>query len=233
MKSGKYERKRKSTPLPLVLTVIVILLLVVFFAVWCGRKEKAQPVIPETGTTEHAISITEPAQTVPQTLTPTTEATQTIPEPYAAVIGKYYTALNDGWDASQIMEAGLNYMVADSFFETPMEDIGYTVTDLDGDAAEELIIGTLKEDSFYGKLVFSLYTLDDTGNPMLLIDSTERNRYYYAGDIRFANIGSSGWNESFVTTLKLERQELVDMTYTTDPNDYVQMELTPFSQWGN
>ena len=86
-------------------------------------------------------------------------------------------------------------------------------------------------DEFFGKMVFSLYTLDGEGVPELLFDSTERNRYYYAGGFCFANLGSSDWNDSFVTTLKLEDKELIDMTYTTDHADYVQMELTPFSQW--
>lgn len=80
-------------------------------------------------------------------------------------------------------------------------------------------------------MIFSLYTLDSGGASKLLFDGTERNRYYYAGGFTFANLGSSDWNDSFVTTLKLEDQELIDMTYTTDPADYVQMELTPFSQW--
>jgi len=31
--------------------------------------------------------------------------------------------------------------------------------------------------------------------------------------------------------LKLEGEGLVDLTYTTDPGDYVQMELTPLAQW--
>ena len=225
MKNGKYERERKSAPLLPVLAVILVLLLAVFLAVGYFKREPAQPVIPEKETTASAIGTSEPVQTPP----PTTGAA--IPEPYALVIEHYYTALNDGWDGARMLEAGLNYMAADSFFEAPLEDIGYTVTDLDRDATEELVIGTLKEDAFYGKLIFSLYTLDDTGNPLLLIDSTERNRYYYAGDIRFANIGSSSWNDSFVTTLKLENKELVDMTYTTDPGDYAQMELTPFNQW--
>lgn len=49
--------------------------------------------------------------------------------------------------------------------------------------------------------------------------------------VRFADIGSSGADSSYVTTLKLEGEDLVDMTYTTDPADYVQMELTPLAQW--
>ena len=122
-------------------------------------------------------------------------------------------------------------MTAARFFAEPLEDIGYVVTDLDEDGTEELVIGSLKDDDFYGKLIFSLYTLDEKGVPWLLFDSTERNRYYYAGGFCFANLGSSGWNSSFVTTLKLEGHEMIDMTYTTDPADYVQMELTPLAQW--
>ena len=199
-----------------------------------------QEVMVKTGKSEHTIwstaqvlpeEATEPEEIPQQTLMPTTEAAAEIPEPYAQVLESYFTAFHEGWDPAQLMEAGMNYMTADSFFERPLEEIGYQIADLDGDGVEELVIGSLAEDDFYGKLIFCLYTLDDAGNPMLLIDSTERNRYYYVGDFRFANLGSSGWNESFVTTLKLERKELVDMTYTTDPSDYVQMELTPFSQW--
>lgn len=155
----------------------------------------------------------------------------TILEAYATVIGEYYAALSEGYDAAQMMELGLNYMTADRFFAEPLEDIGYVVTDLDEDGMEELVIGSLKDDEFYGKLIFSLYTLDEKGVPQLLFDSTERNRYYYAGSFCFANLGSSGWNSSFVTTLKLEGHEMIDMTYTTDPADYVQMELTPLAQW--
>lgn len=152
-------------------------------------------------------------------------------EAYATMIGEYYAALSEGYDAAWMMELGLNYMTADRFFAEPLEDIGYVVTDLDEDGTEELVIGSLKDDDFYGKLIFSLYTLDEKGVPQLLFDSTERNRYYYAGSFCFANLGSSGWNSSFVTSLKLEGHEMIDMTYTTNPADYVQMELTPLAQW--
>ena len=111
------------------------------------------------------------------------------------------------------------------------ETVGYVVDDLDGDGTPEFAIGTLSGDEFYGKLIFALYTQDENGNAVQLFNSIERNRYYYAGGIRFANIGSSAFDDSFVTTLKLEGEGLVDMTYTTDPKDYVQMQLTPLAQW--
>ena len=196
----------------------------------------SEPVAEDTPEGEPAPEETPADTPVPQETpdsVPTPEESPTVPEAYATVIGEYYTVLNEDWDAARVMEQGLNYMVADSFFDATLEDIGYAVMDLDGDGREELVVGSLKEDEFFGKLIFSLYTLDSDGAPQLLIDSTERNRYYYAGGNLFANLGSSDWNESFVTTLKLEEGELIDMTYTTEPGDYVQMELTPMAQWVN
>ena len=203
------------------------------FDVTIPVEGEIREVLMKTGTSEVSVwSIdSEPAPEETPDSVPAPEEPPTVLEAYATVIGEYYTVLNEGWDAAQVMEQGLNYLVADSFFDAPAQDIGYAVTDLDGDGGGELVIGSLKEDDFFGKLVFSLYTLDSDGVLQLLIDSTERNRYYYAGGSHFANLGSSDWNESFVTTLKLQEGELIDMTYTTEPGDYVQMELTPFAQW--
>ena len=152
-----------------------------------------------------------------------------IPVPYEPILSQYQTAISEGWGGQQLVDVGLNYMIRDVESGT----VGYTVDDLDGDGIPEFAIGTLSGDEFYGKLIFALYTQDENGNAVQLFSSTERNRFYYAGGIRFANIGSSAYNDSFVTTLKLEDKGLVDMTYTTDPSDYVQMELTTFLQYDN
>ena len=103
----------------------------------------------------------------------------------------------------------------------------YAVKDLDDNGIPELAIGTVSGDGFYGKLILDLYTVDKEGEPVLIFSSIERDRYYYAGGNRFANLGSSSAANSFVTTLKLEGEGLVDMTFTTDPAEYVQMELVP------
>ena len=124
------------------------------------------------------------------------------------------------------MDAGLNFMIKD----VPSEAVGYAVDDLDDDGVPELVIGTIAGDEFYGKLVFVLYTVDDDGEPVQIFSSIERDRYYYAGGVRFANLGSSAFDDSYVTTLKLEGEGLVDMTFTTDPEDYVQMQLVPIAE---
>ena len=155
----------------------------------------------------------------------------TVEEAYAMIIGEYYTAVEEQWNSATLMDAGLNYMVAECYLDNPLENTGYAIVDLDNDGTEELLIGSRIEDDFFGKMIFDLYTLDDRGVHSLVFDSGERNRYYCAGENRFANLGAIAFNESFETTLKFERGEMVDMTYTTLPADYVQMNLTPIGEW--
>ena len=149
-----------------------------------------------------------------------------VPAIYESILKQYRTALEENWNGQQLVDAGMNFMIRNV---TP-DAVGYAVDDLDGDGVPELVIGTISGDEFYGKLIFELYTLDDHDDPVQVFSSIERNRYYYAGGIRFANIGSSAFDDSFATTRKLEGEGLVDMTYTTNPVDYVQMELMPLAQ---
>lgn len=149
-----------------------------------------------------------------------------IPNDYEHILSQYRTALEASWSGQRLADAGLSIMIRD----VPPETVGYAVEDLDGDGVSELAIGTLSGDEFYGKLIFVLYTLDSSGEAVQIFSGTERNRFYYAGGIRFAHLGASASDSSFVTTLKLEDGELVDMTYITDPDDYVQMMLTPFPE---
>lgn len=148
-----------------------------------------------------------------------------VPAVYEPILQQYRTALGENWTGQQLVDAGLNFMIRD----VPFEAVGYAVDDLDDNGVPELIIGTISTDDFYGKLIFVLYTVDD-GEPVQIFSSIERNRYYYAGGTRFANIGSSGADSSYVTTVKLEGEGLVDMTFTTAPKDYVQMAFVPVAE---
>lgn len=149
-----------------------------------------------------------------------------VPAVYESILKQYRTALEENWTGQQLMDAGQNFMIRDVAPET----VGYAVDDLDDNGTPEFIIGTTYGDDFYGNLIFVLYTVDDDGEPVQIFSSIERNRYYYAGGTRFANIGSSDADSSYVTTLKLEGEGLVDMTFTTDPEDYVQMRFVPIAE---
>ena len=158
-----------------------------------------------------------------ETLTDEAEVTENGLSAYEPIVLQYRTALEENWSGQQLVDADMNFMVQN----VPPETVGYAVEDLDGNGTPELIIGTNCADVFYEKMVFLLYTVGENGEPVQLFSSIERNRYYFAGGSRFANLGSSSADSSFATTWKLEGEGLVDMTCTTDPKDYVQMELTP------
>ena len=149
-----------------------------------------------------------------------------VPVVYEPILKQCRSALEERWTGQQLVDAGLNFMIKD----VPSEAVGYAVDDLDDDGVPELVIGTIAGDEFYGKLVFVLYTVDDDGEPVQIFSSIERDRYYYAGGVRFANLGSSAFDDSYETTLKLEGEGLVDMTFATDPEDYVQMQLVPIAE---
>ena len=159
------------------------------------------------------------------------QAYTALPEAYIPLLQQYHTALAEQWSAAQMQEASLNPIVADICPADPLAQLGYRAEDLGGDRTPELVIGTTRGDDLSGTLIVSLYTLDADGAPQLLFDSTAQSCYYYAGNARFANLGSSDFGGSFVTTVRLEDGEMIDMTYTTDPADYIQLDLTPFSQW--
>ena len=210
--------------------VLLLSVIMVFSLADCGAVTPAATESPAPAAEETA-PMPEETTPEPEETVPAPEETPTVEQAYAVVIGEYYTALEQRWNGAELMEDGLNYMAADCYGEEPLENLGYAIADIDGDGVQELLIGTIKADEFYDKMILSLYTLDENGVNKLVFDGTERNCYYYAGENRFANLGSSAFNESFETTVKLEEGEMIDMTYTTAPADYVQPELTPFSQW--
>lgn len=160
--------------------------------------------------------------------TTTVKKTEKKEADYSDLINTYTTALNEKWNGGKLMENELNYMMADCYGSDPLKNIGFAVKDLDGNGIDELIIGTTSSvtDDFYSKLIFEVYTLNSKGVCVKVLNSVERNRYYYAGGNNFANLGSNGANDSFETTVKLEGDELIDMTQTTEPSKYVQMKFT-------
>ena len=152
--------------------------------------------------------------------------TTAVPTLYERILDKYCVAFKENWDGQWLTDEGVNLMIRDIAPET----LGYAVKDLDDNGIPELAIGTISGDDLYGKLVFVLYIVNKDGEPVLIFSSTERDRYYYAGDNRFVNLGSAYASDSFVTTLKLEGEGLVDMIFATDPAEYVQMELVPLAE---
>lgn len=206
----------KRIALPFTLTVALVLS-------GCGRAQEQGATVPE-------VSVP-PTQSAPTDSPESSEpaVSEDIPAAYTELIGQYAAAIGERLSGGALMEKGMCYVMADCYGSHPVAGIGYAVEDLDSDGTMELVIGATSAitDNFYQKMMFDLYTLDAEGACIQVFSSTERNRYYYAGQNLFANIGSSGSKDSFETTVKLEDGEMMDTTHTTAPADYVQMELTP------
>ena len=105
---------------------------------------------------------------------------------YDAVLDKYRKALTEEWDVENYEREDMSYLTA----ITPADQIGFCRMDLDGDGREELIVGTEGE-------IFDLYTLNETGDTLILLCSaSERDTYTYCEGNFIRNVGSSGADNS-------------------------------------
>ncbi|MGL5259826.1 MAG: hypothetical protein ACRC7V_06920 [Lachnospiraceae bacterium] len=163
----------------------------------------------------------------------TTNSNDTNQIAYTEILNAYSVALNEKWDGNAIMEQGLNLTTIDLYDGVPLDNIGYAIMDLDGNGTDELIIGTTTSvtDDFYSKLILDLYTLDQDNASIQVFSSTVRDRYFNAGEQLFVNFGSNSAENNTNTTLHYEGGVLSETDKITAMENYVQMDLTPLSQW--
>ena len=139
---------------------------------------------------------------------------------YSDILSEYAVALQEGWTAERMLEHDMNYMIPDC------ESWGYAFVDLDGDGTDELILAADEEDGFFKNMVFCLYAAQ--GDEIVrLINSGERDRWYYLGDARFANEASGSAFDSVFTTAEYAAGTLTDLGFPADREDYVQLEVAP------
>lgn len=209
-----------------------VVILIIISALMLSACSGALPAQPTETVTEPQIQTTQAAE--PETQPPETEtepeATETeIPASYSEILDAYAQAAAEWWNGATLAENGMNYVAADIFGDNSRENLGYLISDLDGDGVQELIIGATEvvTDEFYGRLMLELYTLGSDGSAVNLFSATERSRYYSLGDNRFAYHGANSAFESVDTTVALENGSLTDLGYPTDSKDYAPLPLEP------
>ena len=147
--------------------------------------EDTQPASEEPAPTEET---TEEAAPTEETQPATEETTPTEAKPdsayavYAEQIERYYTALSNQWDEDAYFENEMSPMAIYYYDDNALDNVGYTLMDLNGDNTQELVIGAILN-ADRDPLVFEIWTLNN-GEPVMLAQSGSRNRYYlqYAED---------------------------------------------------
>ena len=147
----------------------------------CSQPQVQQPAATTApATTAPATTAAEPT-TEPAAPVETTEALPTdgdtvSDDPYAQRIGQYHTALTEQWDEGTCLEQEMSHLIAFYYEGNALDNVGYTLMDLNEDGSQELVIGAI-HNAEQDPLVFEIWTMKD-GEAVMLAQSGSRNRYY-------------------------------------------------------
>ena len=144
-------------------------LLTLTLLVGCSNPP-TEPESLESSTAANATGEVSPAETEDDTVSYYTDVV------YAQQIKRYHTAISQQWDMDAYWDQEMSSMVVHYYGGTPLDNIGFTLMDLDGDGIPELIIGAILG-SDRDPLVFEIWTVHN-GDPVMLAQSGSHNRYY-------------------------------------------------------
>ena len=172
----------------LLLTATTFLLILVLLAS-CSKPQTELPIDTEpsgSATKPIAESTTEPT-TMPSIESNPTEteddmeyegdaSSYYIDVVYAQQIERYYTAISQQWDENAYLDHEMSPLAAYYYEGRPLDNVGFTFMDLDGDGIWELIIGAIRN-AEQDPLVFEIWALKND-EPVMLAQSGSHNRYY-------------------------------------------------------
>ena len=162
------------------LTAITFLLILALLA-GCSKPRTELPIDTEpsssaTESVDKPITETTPAETEEDTEYEGDATSYYIDVVYAEQIERYYTAISQRWDENEYFDQGLSPLAAHYYDGNPLDNVGFTFMDLDGDGIWELVIGAIKN-AEQDPLVFEIWTLK-SDEPVMIAQSGSNNRYY-------------------------------------------------------
>ena len=158
-------------------------------------------------------------------------AIEEIPELYAEVLNEVYAMAKDQLDGD-LMGFGVVSM-PEYYGDAPLDNIGFTIMDVNGDNVKELVIGTAAPVEAGGTAIFCIYS--DPENPFYSVASIEGETYYlHSGEVDgtyLAEIG--GANAAWLLEAE-EGEAIVNINYqegALDPVGRLTLNMIPFSQY--
>lgn len=159
-------------------------------------------------------------------------AVEGIPELYQEELNKFYVAVQKEWPSDQLMDLAAMTM-ADYYGDAPLDNIGFILMDVNGDGANELMIGTTAPMETGGTAIFCMYS--DPENPFITLQSFEGETYYlHNSETNGAYMAEIDGRDAAWLLGTVEGESIVDITYqegAMDPSGRLTLEMIPFSQY--
>ena len=151
-----------------------------------------------------------------------------IPELYVDVLNEVYAIAKDELDGDLM---GFGVVAMPNYYNgAPLDNIGFTLMDVNGDSVNELVIGTAVpvEGS---TAVFAIYS--DPENPFYSVASIE-GETYYLHEADGAYLAEIDGRDAAWQLMAVEGERIVDINYVEgamDPAGRLTLEMIPFSQY--
>ena len=145
---------------------------------------------------------------------------------YHPILEKYVTAIQQQKNPGECSEDDISLLTG---FLTDLNQLGWYLTDLDGNGTDELIVSN-------GDVIYDLYTIEN-GTVVHVLTGVERDTYWLCDNGIIKNCGSNGAASTIYGMYRLSGSNLVQeqmVTYDVaiDPDNgwFVGFEMTPASE---
>lgn len=157
------------------LTVTTFLLILALLAS-CSKPQTELPVDTEPSAATKPATETTPTETEDDVEYEGDASSYYIDVVYPQQIERYYTAISQKWEEDAYWDHNMSPLAAYYYEGNPLDNVGFTFMDLDGDGIWELIIGAI-QNAEQDPLVFEIWALKND-EPVMIAQSGSHNRYY-------------------------------------------------------
>ena len=164
-----------------------------------------------------------------------------IPRQYEKILNQIYVSVRDEWKGDQLYDPMIFSSLQSLYYEGDgLKNLGFAVTDLNGDGGEELIIAPINDVEGYENIVLQVYT--EKRNPHQLYGSNDDMLHYFhlAEDGTYYVECDATWDdgskETYVYKItrglpEYEGRYDIEVDVKVEAKDRVKLEMIPFSEY--